>query len=101
MEEFNVDDLLEKIRRTDKKVLKWVCPICCGGDLSRQKVLYNTLDDDAEVEVNTALGELMVHVDSEEGEILSKFPIRYCPWCGRKIREKLKKSTKKLEKEKK
>ena len=87
--EQNIESLIQDIKHTPKKKIKWVCPICVGGELNKQKVVCNTIG--AELEVSTDIGELIVQVENDEGQMTSKFPIRYCPWCGRKIRTKLRK----------
>lgn len=85
-----VEDLRE-IRNEPKKKIKWVCPICSGGKLEKGKVTQS-FSDELDVEVTTSIGELEISI-SKEDFILEqiKFPIRYCPWCGRKIRQAYKK----------
>lgn len=86
-----MDELVAEIRSVPKKKIKWVCPVCSGEELLKQKVIYKA-EAGLGVEVTTELGELIVQVSQEEDIVeKTKFPIRYCPWCGRKIREKYKK----------
>jgi len=85
------EEVVEEIKSSPKTKIKWVCPVCEGQELLKQKVICQS-DEEMEVQVTTGLGELYVEV-SKGNEVLekTKFPIRYCPWCGRKIREKYKK----------
>lgn len=93
----NLEDLvlaLREERNEPKAKNKWKCPICCGSCLSKGKVTQ-TKTYDMNVEVTTSMGELEIDV-SEKNETLEhiKFPIRYCPWCGRKIRKEYRKKNK-------
>jgi rubrerythrin len=85
-----VQDLRE-IRKEPKKRIKWVCPVCSGNKLEKGKITQS-FSDELDVEVTTSIGELEIDI-SKEDIILEqiKFPIRYCPWCGRKIRQSYKK----------
>lgn len=85
-----VQDLRE-IRKEPKKRIKWVCPVCSGNKLEKGKITQS-FSDELDVEVTTSIGELKIDI-SKEDIILEqiKFPIRYCPWCGRKIRQSYKK----------
>ena len=48
-----------------------------------------------DVEVTTSIGELEINISKEDFTLEQiKFPIRYCPWCGRKVRQAYKKSKK-------
>lgn len=85
-----VQDLRE-IRKEPKKRIKWVCPVCSGNKLEKGKITQS-FSEELDVEVTTSIGELEIDI-SKEDLILEqiKFPIRYCPWCGRKIRQTYKK----------
>ena len=85
------EEVMGEIKSAPKTKIKWICPICEGQELKKQKVICQS-EDDVEVEVTTGLGELFVEV-SKENEVIekTKFPIRYCPWCGRKVRERYRK----------
>lgn len=86
------EEVVEEIKSSPKTKIKWVCPVCEGQELLKQKVVCQS-DEEMEVQVTTGLGELYVEVSNEDDGILKKikFPIRYCPWCGRKVREKYRK----------
>lgn len=85
-----VQDLRE-IRKEPKKRIKWVCPVCSGNKLEKGKITQS-FSEELDVEVTTSIGELEIDI-SKEDLILEqiKFPIRYCPWCGRKVRQTYKK----------
>lgn len=89
--EHNLEDLVSEIHEIQcnepKLNIKWACPICSGSRLTKGKVTQ-TKSYDMDVEVTTSLGELEITV-AEGDAILEhiKYPIRYCPWCGRKIRQ--------------
>lgn len=86
---------LNEVKDSPKKRIKWICPVCDGATLNKEKILQSNMDH-VDVQVSTGLGELVVEVDNEENVLKkSTFPIRYCPWCGRKIREKYRKSEEK------
>lgn len=86
---------LRNVRKEPKKSIKWVCPICSGSKLEKGKVTQQTSLDELSVEVTTSIGELEVEISKEDNILeMIKFPIRYCPWCGRKIRQPYKKNKK-------
>lgn len=85
---------LRDIRKEPKKNIKWVCPICSGAKLEKGKIMQS-FSDELDVEVTTSIGELIISIAKEELILEQiKFPIRYCPWCGRKIRQAYKKNKK-------
>lgn len=90
----NLEDLVNDIRSVQKEKIKWTCPICSGSNLSKGKVI-ETESYDTTVNVSTTLGELDVSV-SKNNVVLEHvmFPIRYCPWCGRKVKNPYKKTKK-------
>ena len=91
MSDEKFEEVVEEIKSSQKVKIKWVCPVCDGEELKKQKVICQS-EEDMNIQVTTGLGELYVEVSNNE-EVLekTKFPIRYCPWCGRKIREKYRK----------
>jgi rubrerythrin len=85
-----VQDLRE-IRKEPKKRIKWVCPVCSGNKLEKGKITQS-FSEELDVEVTTSIGELEIDISKEDLMVEQiKFPIRYCPWCGRKIRQTYKK----------
>jgi hypothetical protein len=87
----NFDEIVEEIKSSPKTKIKWICPVCEGQELRKQKVICES--ENLDIQVTTGLGELYVEVSNEDEEIIkkTKFPIRYCPWCGRKVRERYRK----------
>lgn len=87
----DLENELENAKKEPKKKIKWICPICDGDNLKKQKVIVES--DNTFISVTEELGELIITITNENNEIIkqSKFPIKYCPWCGRKIREKYRK----------
>lgn len=85
------EEVVEEIKSSPKTKIKWVCPVCEGQELLKQKVICES--ENLDIQVTTGLGELYVEVSKGNEEIIkkTKFPIRYCPWCGRKVRERYKK----------
>lgn len=85
-----VQDLRE-IRKEPKKRIKWVCPVCSGNKLEKGKITQS-FSEELDVEVTTSIGELEIDISKEDLMVEQiKFPIRYCPWCGRKVRQTYKK----------
>lgn len=87
-----IEELTKEIKDAPKtKKIKWVCPVCSGMALSRQKVLQQETND-LSIEITTELSEMIVTVF--KGDIVieeTKFPIKYCPICGRKLKEEYRK----------
>lgn len=83
----NLENLVEFVHNSPKQKIGWTCPICSGSRLGKGKVTQ-TKSYNMDVEVTTSLGELEITV-AEGDDILEhiKYPIKYCPWCGRKIKE--------------
>lgn len=80
----------EKSPKTIKKPRR-ICPFCKGDDLKKQKVILNK--NDLNISVQEDIGELIVTIYDNENTITnqSKFHIKYCPLCGRKVNEKYRK----------
>lgn len=84
-----LEELVESLKKVEKEPRKnkWECPICSGASLSKGKVV-STVDQNLNIDVTTSLGELEISVDDGENILEHiKYHIRYCPWCGRKVRE--------------
>ena len=82
---------LEKPKKEPKQKIKWVCPFCSGNKLKKEKILFN--DEELTLEIKEDLGLILVVMYNNEDEQIyeSTFPIKYCPVCGRKIKEKYRK----------
>ena len=95
--EDNLEALVQDLRETRKEPknhIKWVCPVCSGSKLEKGKITQS-FSDELDVEVTTSIGELEINISKEDFTLEQiKFPIRYCPWCGRKVRQAYKKSKK-------
>lgn len=93
MEE-QLDELLETIKTAKcEKKKKWICPICVGeGHLQKEKIIYKKpykFEGVVGIFVNIIKRELSVKMIEDDEEVYeSTIPIRYCPWCGRKVRRR-------------
>lgn len=84
----DIQELVDEIRTAPKtRKIKWVCPFCGGNPLSKQKVLQAE-SYDTKVDVTLLKGDMVVTVaDGDDLIEKTKFPIKYCPICGKKVKK--------------
>lgn len=85
-------ELSEIKKPNSKQKVKRVCPICSGERLKKEKVIFN--NQELNIEIREELGRMVIQIFNQEDEEIykSSFPIKYCPCCGRKVKDKYKKS---------